>query len=111
MWNSPASGSAEIVGFGPVPDPSTNKRPFTNVLKTSIKELTVLPLICLTPLFWQMAEFCSLVMGFLFPLFIFDCFQSSLHPLVLLKSTVPVSGSPVLLGFSVVLTYEASAVQ
>lgn len=55
VWNSPASGSGEPVGLGPVPDPFTNKRPFTNVLKTSIKELAVLPLIGLTLLFWQTA--------------------------------------------------------
>lgn len=55
VWSSPASGFGEPVGLGPVPGSFTNKRPFTNVLKTSIKELTVLPLIGLTLLFWQTA--------------------------------------------------------
>lgn len=61
MWNSPASGSGEFVDLGPVPDPSTNKGPFTNVLKTSIKELTVLLLSCLALPFWQAAGWVSLL--------------------------------------------------
>lgn len=75
MWNSPASGSCEFVGFGPVPDPFTNKRPFTSVLKTSIKELTVLPLIRLTLLSWQTAGWVSVLSDrfsfFLFILWLF----------------------------------------
>lgn len=39
MWNSPASGPGEPVGFGPVPDPFTKKRPLTSALQASIKEL------------------------------------------------------------------------
>lgn len=83
----PGPGSAEIVGFGPVPDPSTNKRPFTNVLKTSIKELTVLPLICLTPLFWQANEFAPWCDRFsLSSFYSLIVSRVPLHPLVLLKA-------------------------
>lgn len=71
VWDSPAPGSAEPVDLGPVPDPFTNKRPFTNVLKTSIKELTVLPAIGLTLLFGrQLAGFHSSVIALLCFLFI-----------------------------------------
>lgn len=49
-WNSPASGFGAPVGLGPVPDPFTNKRPFTNALKTPIGELAVAPSIGLTRL-------------------------------------------------------------
>lgn len=48
VWNSPASGSGEFVGFGPVPGPFTNKRPLTSVLQTSIKDLSVLLSVQLT---------------------------------------------------------------